>query len=55
MRHRIQALGGRWQALVRERGGTEIRVEVPLAHVLAEQAGAGEPGTASRGAVGAAG
>ncbi|HSD73659.1 MAG TPA: CHASE3 domain-containing protein [Steroidobacteraceae bacterium] len=55
MRHRIQALGGRWQVLARERGGTEIRVEVPLANVLAEQAGAGGPGTAPRGAVGAAG
>jgi signal transduction histidine kinase len=55
MRHRIQALGGRWQALVRERGGTEIRVEVPLANVLAEQVGAGGPETTSRGAVGAAG
>jgi signal transduction histidine kinase len=62
MRHRIQALGGRWQALARERGGTEIRVEIPLVNVLAEHTGAGEPssgvtpsGTTPRGAVGAAG
>jgi signal transduction histidine kinase len=62
MRHRIQALGGRWQALARERGGTEIRVEIPLANVLAQERGAGEPssgltpsGTTPRGAVGAAG
>jgi signal transduction histidine kinase len=62
MRHRIQALGGRWQALARERGGTEIRAEIPLANVLAEHTGAGEPssgvtpsGTTPRGAVGAAG
>ena len=62
MRHRIQALGGRWQALARERGGTEIRVEIPLANVMAEQTGAGESssgvtpsGTTPRGAVGAAG
>jgi glucose-6-phosphate-specific signal transduction histidine kinase len=39
MRHRIQALGGRWEMLARERGGTEIRVEVPLANVLSGQAG----------------
>ncbi|HSC07890.1 MAG TPA: CHASE3 domain-containing protein [Steroidobacteraceae bacterium] len=62
MRHRIQALGGRWRALARERGGTEIRVEIPLANVLAQETGAGEPssgvtpsGTTPRGAVGAAG
>jgi signal transduction histidine kinase len=55
MRHRIQALGGRWQVLARERGGTEIRVEVPLASVLAEQAGAGGAQAAPRGAVSAAG
>jgi signal transduction histidine kinase len=55
MRHRIQALGGRWQALAREHGGTEIRVEVPLANVLAEEAGTGGSGTTPRGAVGATG
>jgi signal transduction histidine kinase len=55
MRHRVEALGGRWQALARERGGTEIRAEIPLANVLAEQAGVGGPGTAPRDAVGAAG
>ncbi|HJS21558.1 MAG TPA: CHASE3 domain-containing protein [Steroidobacteraceae bacterium] len=54
MRHRIQALGGRWQALARERGGTEIRVEVPLANVLAEPAGAGGSGTTPLGAMSAA-
>ena len=54
MRHRVQALGGRWQALVRESGGTEIRVEVPLANVLAEQPGAGGSGATPRDAVGAA-
>ncbi len=52
MRHRVQALGGRWQALARERGGTEIRVEVPLANILAEQAGAGESQATPRGAIG---
>lgn len=55
MRHRVQALGGRWQALAREHGGTEIRVEVPLANVLGEQSGAGGSGATPRGAVGAAG
>jgi hypothetical protein len=54
MRHRIQALGGRWQVLARERGGTEIRVEVPLANVLAEPADAGGTEPVPRGAVGAA-
>ncbi len=55
MRQRAQALGGRWQALAREHGGTEIRVEVPLASVLAEQSGAGGSGETPRGAVGATG
>lgn len=55
MRQRVQALGGRWQALARERGGTEIRVEVALASVLAEQSGAGGSGETPRGAVGATG
>jgi hypothetical protein len=55
MRHRIQALGGRWQVLRRERGGTEIRAEVPLANVLAEQVGVGGSGATPRDALGAAG
>jgi hypothetical protein len=44
MRHRIAALGGRWQIMRRETGGTEIRVDVPLAQILA---GAEPPATAT--------
>jgi signal transduction histidine kinase len=52
MRHRVQALGGRWEARSRESGGTEIWVEVPLANILAEPAGAGGPEPARRDAMG---
>jgi len=52
MRHRVQALGGRWEARSRESGGTEIRVELPLANILAEPAGAAEPDPARSGAMG---
>lgn len=51
MRHRVQALGGRWEARSRESGGTEIWVEVPLENILAEPTGGG-PDRAQRGAMG---
>lgn len=35
MRHRLTALGGRWQIRRRDGGGTEIRVDVPLPAILA--------------------
>lgn len=52
MRHRVQGLGGRWRALPRERGGTEIRVEVPLANILAAR-DAADSQTTPRRAIGA--
>lgn len=52
MRHRVQALGGRWEARQRDSGGTEIWVEIPLANILAQPTGAGGPELARRGAVG---
>jgi signal transduction histidine kinase len=50
MRHRVEALGGRWQMLPRESGGTEIRVDVPLTGILADRNAAADSPAHARGA-----